>query len=413
MRTGSPRLCVLAHASVLDRGGYARRVLDCARTLRTAFAGAAITIVSVESPTRRCDAAATDEVRAACATLDADLVVVGAWPRRMGLAALADRRSAREVARRLARDGVDLVHAHGPRAARAALAAAYGTRIRVVVDVHGDRAAEERLERGERDSLDTPPDPAEAGLVASADGVIHASDALAQRFPPRAGAPTGVVPCLLDPARIRGDADAQARRDELRRELGLSGEEWVAAYAGSLATWQEVPRVVALAQHLVERVPQFRLLVVTPERERAIALVRAGGVAEGRFRVLSPSADAVVDTLLAADAGVLLRRPAVANAVAFPTKAAAYLAAGLALVTTDAVRSLAELVARRPVAGHVLSFEAEDAVLAARLAGASRPSSAAERAARRAIAREELSLDAAVPVYRAVHGAVLGRRAGA
>jgi len=47
-------------------------------------------------------------------------------------------------------------------------------------------------------------------------------------------------------------------------------------------------------------------------------------------------------------------------------------------------------------------------VIAARLAGATRPGSAAERAGRRALAREALSGVAAAPVYRRVHGALLG-----
>jgi glycosyltransferase involved in cell wall biosynthesis len=212
------------------------------------------------------------------------------------------------------------------------------------------------------------------------------------------------VPGLVDPARVRADEDAEATRAAMRRRLGLSGDEWVAAYAGSLASWQEIPRVIALARHLIERVPQFRLLFLTPERERAIAMLRAGGLAEGRFRVLSPAARDVIDTLLAADAGVLLRRPCVANAVAFPTKAAEYLAAGLAIVTTDAVESIVGLLTRRPIAGIVVPFSAEDDVLAARLAGATRPDTPEERAGRRAVAREELSGAAAAPVLRRVYG---------
>lgn len=406
MSSRPPRLVVLAHASVLDRGGYARRVLDCARTLTRAFEGAAVEVVSLESPTRRRDAAAVAAVRAEAAAFGATLEVVGAWPRRRGFVRLSDALAVRAVARRLR--GADLVHAHGPRAARTALRAAAGGSVRVVVDVHGDRAAEGRLERGESDALSTPPDPAEASVVTEAAGVVYASEALARRFPASPSAPTGVVPCLVDEARLLDDAVAEEARTSLRRAWGLSGDEWLAAYAGSLAAWQEFPRVAALSKHLVGRVPQFRLLVLTPDRAAATALLDAAGLPRGTFRVLSPPSDEVVRTLAAADSGLLLRRPCVANAVAYPTKAGEYLAAGLSIVTTDAVDAIVSLVARHPVAGISVPWASEDEVVAARLAGATRPSPPAERAARRALARGALSGAAAVPVYRRVHGALLG-----
>ncbi len=406
MPSSPPRLVILAHASVLDRGGYARRVVDCARTLRATFADASIRLLSVESPTRRADRAAVAELTHAVTAFGAELDVVAAWPRRRGFARISDALAARAVARRLRNFGADRVHAHGPRAAATALRATHGTGVRVVVDVHGDRAAEARLERGTADDASTPTDLAESRVVALADGAIYASEALSRRFPAPRDAPTGVVACVVDASRVRSDADAEARRAALRRTWGLSGDEWIAAYAGSLATWQEIPRVVAVARHLTERVPQFRLLFLTPERERATALLRAGGLPSGSFRVLSPPPNEVVDTLSAADAGLLLRRPCVANAVAFPTKAAEYLAAGLSIVTTDAVEAIVGLVSRRPIAGIVVPWSVEDDVLAARLAGESRPDSPAERAARRAIVREELSSAAAVPVYRRVYDAL-------
>ena len=217
------------------------------------------------------------------------------------------------------------------------------------------------------------------------------------------------MPCLVDVARLRADADAEASRAALRREFGLGGDEWIVAYAGSLASWQEFPRLLELVRHLVERVPQLRLLVLTPERERAAAMLRESGLAAGRSLVRSPTSDRVIETLEAADAGVLLRRPCVANAVAFPTKAAEYLAAGLAVVTTDAVEAIVALIAAHPIAGEVIAWASPDDVLAARLAGAARPDPPAERARRRALVRAELSSDAAVPVYRSVYGALLGR----
>ena len=177
----------------------------------------------------------------------------------------------------------------------------------------------------------------------------------------------------------------------------------VIAYAGSLASWQEVPRLAQIVRHALDRGPQARVLLVTGERAKAEGLLAAAGIAKGLSAVLSPRADGVVDTLLAADAGVVLRRPALANALAFPTKFAEYLAAGLEVVVSDAVPAVASRVAANPALGHVLPFSADDATWAARVVGAAKPSGAAARAARRAYARERLSWAVAEPLYQGLY----------
>lgn len=402
------RVVVWAHASVLDRGGYARRVLDAAATWRDAFPGATVTVATVESPRALRDPTARAEVQHGLSAHGVDLVVVHGWPRRWGLARLADGFAARAAARLFARTGADLVHAHGPRAARSALAGARRVpSVRVVVDVHGDRAAETRLERGEPDGASTAPDPAERAVVASAAGVFHASEALAARFPAGPGRPSAVVPCLVDDARIPADDAAEAARTAARRAWGLAGDEWVVAYAGSLASWQEVPRLAAIVRHAADRVPQLRCLVVTPAKAEAAALFARAGLPRGKVMVVSPPSEEVVRTLAGADAAALLRRPALANHLAFPTKLAEYLAAGLDVVASDACPAVAGAVTAAPGLGQVVPWAADDATFAARLAGAARPGTAAERASRRAYARAALARSAAVPAYRRVGAAAV------
>ena len=395
------RIAVLAHASVLDSSGYARRAVGSAVALARALPQATVVLWSVESPRRRAREDAIGEVQAACREGGVSLRIVPAPPRRLGLAALSDGLVARRLAREWRRDAAEAVHAHGPRALRAALRARTKRALRVVADVHGDRAAEAHLERGgaargaafARDAVD----------VAAADGVVHASEPLAERFPAGAGRPSAVVPCLVADEEIPSDDDAERGRTARRARLGLSEAEWVGGYAGSLAPWQEAPRLAAIVRHLVDRVPQFRMLVLTPDPAGVRALFDEAGVPRDRAIATSVPPGDVVPSLLAADAGILLRRPAAANAVAFPTKFAEYLAAGLEVVASDAVPAVAGRIAASAGLGHVLSWEKDDASWAARLAGASRPSTAAERSARRAWVRANLAWSTALPAYRRVY----------
>ncbi len=141
---GAPqRVLVLAHASVLDRGGYARRVLDAAATWRDAFPAAQVTVATVESPRALREPAVRAEVQRGLASHGVEFHVVHGWPRRLGLASFADGLAARAVARFLVRAKIDLVHAHGPRAARTALEAARRCR-------YGDRRGRGRPRRSRR-----------------------------------------------------------------------------------------------------------------------------------------------------------------------------------------------------------------------------------------------------------------------
>jgi glycosyltransferase involved in cell wall biosynthesis len=402
------RVAVLAHASVLDRTGYARRAIDAALAWRRVLRDGEVVLATIESPKRLRDRAARVGAQREVERGGARLVVLHALPRRLGLAALSDAAAARTLRRFLAREKIDLVHAHGPRAARTALRAAHGLEARVVADVHGDRAAERRLERGAADDAAAAPDPAEAEVVRAADGAVHASAALAARLPAAPGKPSQVVPCLVAAARVPGDADAERLREEGRRRMGFGADDRVVAYAGSLAPWQEATRLARLLALAAATEPRLRVLFLSPDERGAARVLASGGLRGDVVRVASPPADRVIESLLAADAGVLLRRPALANTLAFPTKVAEYLAAGLSVVASDAVPAVVEIVEGDEGLGEVVPWTTDDETWARRLAARAAPATAVERAARRAVARRRLSSDATDPAYRKLLDALQG-----
>jgi hypothetical protein len=122
--------------------------------------------------------------------------------------------------------------------------------------------------------------------------------------------------------------------------------------------------------------------------------------------VVSPPSEEVVD---AAGADAVVPCAGAGEPPRFSTKFAEYLAAGLDVVASDACPAVGAAVTSAPGLGQVVAWTADDATWAARLAGAARPGSAAERASRRAYARATLARSAAVPAYRRVGaGALVG-----
>ncbi len=276
--------------------------------------------------------------------------------------------------------------------------------MKVVVDVHGDRAAETRLERGIPDDERTPPDPRESEVVLRADAVVHASAALSRRFPAAPGRPGVVVGCLVAASRIPEDVEAERLRREGRERLGFGEGDRVVAYAGSLAPWQEIPRLLSIMARAMAEDSALRLLLVTPSPRGTEAALSKAGVRRARTHVVSPEADRVIETLLAADIGVLLRRPALANHLAFPTKVAEYLAAGLWILGSDAVEAVVSLLRQEPSLGRVVPWATEDAGWASSLR--TDVPGTVVRADRRAFARARLSWAGGDGEYRRLYAAL-------
>lgn len=240
---------------------------------------------------------------------------------------VADAIVTRRLRRFVARKGVTLVHAQGLRAA--ALAGSLPHDVPVVVDIHGDPAAEARTAASSGDDraqvvVEWAEQDVARGLE-RADARIVVSDAMAEWATTRAGrqAVTEMVPCAVDVTMFRA----------------LVEREPVAAlrvcYLGGLQPYQSVPIVTDAAASLAAVRPGLRFWVVTPGDHDA---VRAA-FAERGLDVTVEALDrpTIGGRLTEADVGIVPRRDDPTNAVACPTKIGEYLAAGVPVLISPSL----------------------------------------------------------------------------
>jgi glycosyltransferase involved in cell wall biosynthesis len=277
--------------------------------------------------------------------------VYGNWllPERIPLFGAINARLVTRALRLVARlERPDILHVHSAFYPRidAGLKRALG--VRVLLDYHGS-APEEAVMNGlcrRGDGRHMSLKRLERVCVMNADRLVcvsetHRDELLAELG--TAAPPVTVIPCCADTRLFSRDEKA---REERRRRLKLDGK-FVVAYAGNFPAWNPAGETAKVLARIARAFPDAHPMVVCarahhPMLERELV---AQGVQGGGFTLADAPHERMPEWLSAADMAVLVRAESPVNRVAFPVKLAEYLACGLPVVATAAVRDAARIVA--------------------------------------------------------------------
>ena len=280
----------------------------------------------------------------------------------------------------------------------AAVAGPWGRRRKTPVlwDCRGDSGAELRERLGGRTSAAfryrSRLQRHELGVAGSTcSGALFVTQQLRDAMAPYLkGQPSWVIPCLAPETDFFFEPSLRTR---VRDGLGIAPDEAVYIYSGSLVTYQRFDETVALFRAALDAGQRARLIVLTPEPERASQL--CDDLPAKSIVCKSVNHADVNGYLNAADFGVLLRDSTPVNVVAFPTKFAEYAMAGLTILMKEAPPACVT-VARE--LGNYLSAGA-----------AANPAPEAERRRFAADARQRLGRNAAMPTYASIYESLAAR----
>jgi hypothetical protein len=198
------------------------------------------------------------------------------------------------------------------------------------------------------------------------------------------GQPSWVIPCLAPETEFFFEPGLRAR---VRADLGIAPEEAVYIYSGSMVGYQRFDETVATFRAALASGQRARLIVLTPEAERARQV--CADLPPRSVVCRSVKHSDVNGYLNAADFGMLLRDSTPVNAVAFPTKFAEYAMTGLKVVMKEAPPACVALAREF---GNYSTIGAQAA-----------PSTAAERVRCAAQATQRLGRRAAMPTYAGIY----------
>jgi glycosyltransferase involved in cell wall biosynthesis len=125
-------------------------------------------------------------------------------------------------------------------------------------------------------------------------------------------------------------------RQSMRNQLGLTPEQRVLLYSGGIVGYQNFAEYVRMFSNLLKCDNSLRLLVITPQIERAQRMLQDLSPASWILRS-APFGD-MNAYYNAADFGVLLREHNAVNDVASPTKFGEYCMTGLPVIMNDSVK---------------------------------------------------------------------------
>lgn len=151
-----------------------------------------------------------------------------------------------------------------------------------------------------------------------------------------------VIPCTLDAKyfkdRILFDQNNFA---QIKKELGISENDIVLAYSGSIAQWQSFELLVKLFTPMLFNNPRIKILFLSKETRENISLQIKF---PDRILVKWVNHKDVINYLAACDYGILVREQSDTNKVASPTKFAEYLFAGLPVIISNNLGDFSEFV---------------------------------------------------------------------
>lgn len=144
-----------------------------------------------------------------------------------------------------------------------------------------------------------------------------------------------VYRCGVDTSLFHIDNDLRYKK---RRELGISDDELLFVYSGSMHAWQRIEDSIKIFTEYHSHNPKSKMLVLTAELDTLHEIITKNNWDDGSIISKCVPFAEVSAFLNACDVAFLLRHNHTMNAVASPTKLAEYMACGLPVITSEVAK---------------------------------------------------------------------------
>lgn len=183
----------------------------------------------------------------------------------------------------------------------------------------------------------------ESRAVMEADFRIAVTEKLIDYWHDRYGYSEGkhvVIPCTLNSS-FKAHVPNDMEKKTARLSMGLSEDDIVLAYSGSVAGWQSFPELYKYLGPFLTASKNHKIIFLAREEENITRLEKEF---PGQVIRKWVSHHEVPSVLAACDTGILIREKSITNKVASPTKFAEYLSAGLPVLISEEVGDYTDFV---------------------------------------------------------------------
>ena len=145
---------------------------------------------------------------------------------------------------------------------------------------------------------------------------------------------TFVIPCPVPGDRF---FFSEERRELMRKDLGVSDDETLFIYSGSMTGYQSIENFVWYYKKITS-LPKTKILIATIDKKKAEYLFRS--IRSNRILITTVDYEAMNDLYCAADFALMSRNPRPLNYVASPTKFGEYCLTGLSVIHNNTIEQV-------------------------------------------------------------------------
>lgn len=161
----------------------------------------------------------------------------------------------------------------------------------------------------------------------------------------RADLPITVIPCCADLELFNPEAIRHGDREQLRERLGISTDEVVLGYVGSIGTWYMLDEMLDYFKYFLVKNPTAKFLFVTGEAPEVILeKARVKEIDSNHLVITSTTHQLVPLHISLFDLSVFFIRPTYSKMASSPTKQGEIMAMGVPLVCNAGVGDTDEIV---------------------------------------------------------------------
>lgn len=176
-------------------------------------------------------------------------------------------------------------------------------------------------------------------FLKQADGIVSLTQAAADelhRQPEYAGLKINVIPCCADLQHFDYHKVTEAERAAKAAALGITPGDKIITYLGSIGTWYLTGEMFGFARQLIERYPEFKLLVLTKDKPEAVTQEAASvGIPASKLMVTYATRKELPGYLSLSDCSIFFIRPTYSKIASSPTKHAELMGMGIPVICND------------------------------------------------------------------------------
>ncbi|HAP69803.1 MAG TPA: glycosyltransferase [Flavobacteriales bacterium] len=157
--------------------------------------------------------------------------------------------------------------------------------------------------------------------------------------------PVEVIPCCADLNHFHPSRVNASRQTELKKQFGLTEDDFVITYLGSIGTWYLLDEMLDFFKILIQKRPNSKFLFVTTDNPNTILpAAKSKGVPSDRI-IISPAKREEVPTFLSlANAAIFFIQPVFSKSGSSPTKHGEMLGMGLPVIANSGVGDVDRII---------------------------------------------------------------------